>query len=83
LMHVAFSHRDPVDGSITVTGRLSIMEQMRVIRAEGGIIGPGVHEMLTELRDLAKRALEEHEDELANEILQLVLAEKLRRKDTF
>lgn len=55
-------------------------EQMRVIRAEGGQIGPTVFRILDDLRTLGAEALKLGEDELANEILQLVLAEKLRRQ---
>ena len=59
---------------------LFIEEQFRVLRQNGCEVGPSVHLILQELRDLAASALEQGEDELANEILQLVLAEKLRRK---
>jgi hypothetical protein len=55
-------------------------EECRIIRNENVEIGNGVHKLLTELRVLATQAIAQGEDELANEILQLVLAEKLRRK---
>ena len=57
-----------------------IEEQFKTLRQEGCLIGPSVHRLLQELRLLGSQALEQGEDELANEILQLVLAEKLRRK---
>jgi len=60
-----------------------IDEQTRILRAEGFIVGPSVYTILTELRQLGSQALLQGEDELANEILQLVLAERLRRKESF
>jgi len=51
----------------------------QILRNNGVKIGSPVHELLEELRLLAIKALEVGEDELANETLQLVLAEKLRR----
>lgn len=57
-----------------------IEEQFRILRNEGCEIGPSVNLILQQLRDLGAAALKQGEDELANEILQLVLAEKLRRK---
>lgn len=59
-----------------------IDEQFRIMQTNGVEVGGPVEHMLTELRKLAEQALAQHEDELANEILQLVLAEKLRRKFT-
>jgi hypothetical protein len=56
-------------------------EQYRILRADGYEIGPGVHKLIEELRKLGSQALMQGEDEFANEILQLVLAEKLRRKN--
>jgi len=56
-----------------------IDNQYRILRNEGVQVGGSVHTLLTELRDLASSALAQGEDELANEILQLVLVEKLRR----
>lgn len=53
-------------------------EQCRILRSEGVEVG-AVHKILQELRKLGSQALLQGEDELANEILQLVLAEKLRR----
>lgn len=53
---------------------------VQTLRAEGVEVGNSVHIILRDLRELAASALELDEDELANEILQLVLAEKLRRK---
>ena len=57
-----------------------IEEQIRILRNEGVEVGEPVHRLLEELRKLGASALLQGEDELANEILQLVLAEKLRRK---
>jgi hypothetical protein len=52
----------------------------RTLISEGfGVTGSVAH-FLQELRELATEALAAGEDELANEILQLVLAEKLRRQ---
>lgn len=58
-----------------------IEEQFRILRANGCDVGPSVHKILQSLRDLGADALKQGEDELANEILQLVLAEKLRRNN--
>jgi hypothetical protein len=58
-----------------------INDRIRLLRLEGVHVGGAVHFILDDLRDLARKALEQQEDELANEILQLVLAEKLRRND--
>lgn len=44
--------------------------------------GIPVIKILHELRDMATYALANGEDEIANEILQLILAEKLRRRIT-
>lgn len=54
-------------------------EQCRILRNEGVEVGPAAQKILQELRKLGSEALMTGEDELANEILQLVLAEKLRR----
>lgn len=59
---------------------VNIEEQFRILRNNGCVVGPAVNEILEELRELASQSLKLGEDELANEILQLVLAEKLRRK---
>lgn len=58
----------------------AIDEQFRILRADGVEVGEPVFKILEELRKLGSQALLQGEDELANEILQLVLAEKLRRK---
>lgn len=55
-------------------------EQYRILRNNGVKVGDSVHTILQEMRVLATQALEQGDDELANEILQLVLAEKLRRQ---
>jgi hypothetical protein len=57
-----------------------IEDHFRILRNEGIEIGESVERLLDELRELGAQALKQGEDELANEILQLVLAEKLRRK---
>lgn len=54
-------------------------ENCRILRAEGVDVGPVAQKIIQELRKLGSQALLQGEDELANEILQLVLAEKLRR----
>lgn len=54
--------------------------QFRILRSEGVDVGEPVHKVLQELRELGAKALQMGEDELASEIFQLVLAEKLRRK---
>jgi len=57
-----------------------INEQCRILRQNGVTVDGTIHFILQELRDLASKALVQGDDELANEILQLVLAEKLRRR---
>lgn len=54
--------------------------QYRILRSDRFEVGHSVHIILNDLRELATKAIQQGEDELANEILQLVLAEKLRRK---
>ena len=58
-----------------------IDDMFRVLRTNGVIVGGSVQILLNELRDLASKALAQHEDDLANEILQLVLAEKMRQQN--
>lgn len=50
-----------------------------ILRQLGFEVGHPVHLILQDLRNLAAEALKMGEDELANEIFQLVVAEKLRR----
>jgi hypothetical protein len=57
-----------------------IDEQFRILRNEGVEVGEPAWKIIEELRKLGSQALLQGEDDLANEILQLVLAEKLRRK---
>ncbi len=57
-----------------------IEDQFQILRNNGCHVGSSVHLILQNLRELGSQALIQGEDELANEILQLVLAEKLRRK---
>lgn len=71
ISHVLLTHYD---------ADRQIEELFRVLRQEGVQVGPPVQKILEELRVLGSQALLQGEDELANEILQLVLAEKLRRK---
>lgn len=54
-------------------------ENCRILKSNGVKITGEVVEILDSLRDVGSRALIAGYDELANEILQLVLAEKLRR----
>ena len=57
----------------------AVEHEFKKLRVLGANIGDSVHMLLNNLRELAAQALAMHEDELANEILQLVLVEKLRR----
>ena len=70
------------DGAIPVVAdeEAYFEEQCRILRNNGCVVGPSVHLILQSLRDLGAEALKQGDDDLANEILQLVLAEKLRRK---
>jgi hypothetical protein len=54
-------------------------EQTRILRSEGFDVTPSALFILEKLRELGSQALLAGEDELASEILQFVLAEKLRR----
>jgi len=65
---------------LTVTNMINseVEEAYRALRSQYVVVSTA-DKILTELRALATQALAMHEDELANEILQLVLAEKLRR----
>ncbi len=56
-----------------------IENQFRILRSEKVEVADPVYKLLESLRQLGSQALLQGEDELANEILQLVLAEKLRR----
>ncbi len=57
------------------------MEQLFLTLRKSGVqVGSPVFIILDDLRKLGADALLQGEDELANEILQLVLAEKLRRQ---
>lgn len=60
---------------------LEIEKIIKILRGCNVHVGGTVRKLLEELRKLAVEALQGGEDELANEILQLALAEKLRRKD--
>lgn len=63
--------------------QLIIEEQCQILRNEKFEIGYSVHIILDDLRKLGAQALLQGEDELANDILQLVIVEKLRRKPEF
>ena len=65
---------------VNSTSEAEFNEACRILRTEGYIVGGAVHFLLEKLRELAKEALQQQEDDLANEIMQLILAEKLRRK---
>ena len=54
-------------------------ESFRILRNNNIAVGKPAWRILQELRELGSQALKMGEDELANEIIQLVLAEKLRR----
>lgn len=54
-------------------------EQIKMLRANGIQVEDSAFAIIEDLRKLGASALLQGEDELANEILQLVLAEKLRR----
>jgi len=53
--------------------------QARTLRNEGHTLGGIISVLIQDLRNLAARALEQGEDEFAQEIMQMVLAEKLKR----
>jgi hypothetical protein len=56
-----------------------IEQQFQILTKNGAEVGEPVFMILEDLRKLGAQALLQGEDELASEILQLVLAEKLRR----
>jgi hypothetical protein len=56
-----------------------IENQLQILRSYGVEVGDPIYRLIEELRKLGSQALLQGEDEFANEILQLVLAEKLRR----
>ncbi len=59
---------------------LEIEGLCKILRQEGVEVSDPVYKILDDLRKLGSQALLQGEDELANDILQLVLAEKLRRQ---
>lgn len=65
--------------SVYPAPEIAIEDQFRILRNNGCRVGDPVNKIFQSLRDLASDALKQGDDELANEILQLVLAEKLRR----
>lgn len=50
----------------------------QTLRNEGYDVGHSMHKLLQELRELASKALQMGDDDFANEILQMVLAHKLK-----
>jgi len=62
--------------------QIEFNETIRSLQREGVEVGGAIEKLLSDLRKLGSEALLQGEDELANEILQLVLAEKLRRNVT-
>ena len=58
-----------------------ITEQFHILRRCGIVVDDTLVELLDSLRRVGAEALTLGEDELANEIMQLVLAEKLRRRE--
>ena len=56
-----------------------IEEQCRTLRLYGCKVSPSIHKMMKTLREVARNATEAGEDDLADEILQIVLAQKLKR----
>lgn len=63
----------------TIISQQEFNDNIATLKANDVIIGTRVQEILEELRRLSTEAMKLHEDDLANDILQLVLAQKLRR----
>lgn len=63
---------------INKDSQLIIDQQIDILISQGVIVADSIYEILQKLRDLGAHALLHGKDELANEILQLVIAEKLR-----
>lgn len=80
LLNRSYNGIGPGQAATDVFREREIEEQCRILRNNGFIVGGQVHKILQGLRELATDALRQGDDELANEILQLVLVEKLRRK---
>jgi hypothetical protein len=57
-----------------------VFTAFKMLERNGCKITSPVYSILAELRVLATQAMKQGEDELASEILQLITAEKLRRK---
>lgn len=53
-------------------------ENARDLRNMGYEVGSNIHMLLQDLRNLAAKALEQGEDDFANEVMQMVLAHKLK-----
>ena len=68
-------HKLSIDSGVS---EYNIAELCQILRNEGFLVGSPIHEVLRGLRELASEALSVGADELANEIMQLILAEKLR-----
>jgi len=76
---------DPANQEFIVLPSLSTQEisaQLQILTSNGVKVSNPVFQLLNQLRELAREALSLNEDELANEILQLVLIEKLRREES-
>ena len=80
IQHVIPVKLSPAYGQAYTDEDLYFEEQCRVLRNNGCEIGPTAYKILQSLRNLAADALKAGDDDLANEIMQLVLAEKLKRK---
>jgi hypothetical protein len=61
------------------TLKAAFESECRILQLNGCEVGPAIYQILQDLRELGAEALRLGEDDIANEILQMVLAEKLRR----
>jgi len=75
----SFTHLIPVTLSPSLDGGLTdFNKHCDILRFHGCEIIPSIHSILQELRELSILATKQGADELASEIIQFVLAEKLR-----
>jgi len=79
LSETAGQHTLPVNMRLTVDAGRAFEDYCRILRNNGCEVGPSIHKVLQSLRELGAEALRLGEDDIANEILQMVLAEKLRK----
>lgn len=79
LSEIPGPHTLTVNMRVTSEPAREFEEFCRVLRANGCNVGPTINKILQSLRELGSDALRLGEDEIANEILQMVLAEKLKR----